>query len=124
MVNHASKGALRTTTGINIVFGIWLFLSPWFYGVLGSSAWNSWIFGALITIFAASRYGRPSGGRSLSFWNMLFGAWVFFSPWVYGYVANAGRTTNNLVVGGIVFFLGAYGAVSIARANQPPHAHT
>jgi hypothetical protein len=32
---------------------IWLFVSPWVYGVAGDrNAWNSWIVGVLIAVFA------------------------------------------------------------------------
>lgn len=39
---------------INLVLGVWLFLSPWFFGYtnMRSIAWNSYIVGALVGIIA------------------------------------------------------------------------
>src|SRR5690606_39329247 len=99
MPNVVSRASLKATTGLSILLGVWLFLSPWIYNAAGlPDAWNSWIFGALIAIFAAARYASPATGRSLSMMNMLFGAWVFLSPWIFGYSGDSGRFANSLIV--------------------------
>jgi hypothetical protein len=40
---------------VNLVLGIWLFISPWVLGFSGlaGAAWNHWIVGALVAILAA-----------------------------------------------------------------------
>ncbi len=52
--------ALATPTspyppGINVILGIWTFISPWVLGFanLGAEAWSAWIIGVLTIIFAA-----------------------------------------------------------------------
>ncbi len=123
MPNLVSRSSLRATTGINIVLGAWLFISPWVYRASGNlNAWNSWIFGVLIVLFAASRYSNPESGRGLSVLNMLFGAWIFASPWIFGYTGNTGRFTNSLIVGAAIFILGAYGSGSVAFTEHRPEA--
>lgn len=126
MANLVSKNSLKATTGLNILAGLWLFVSPWVYHASGNpDARNSWIFGALIAIFAAARNLNPSSGRILSVLNMLFGAWTFVSPWVFHYTANTGRFSNSLITGAVILFLGAYGSGSIARTTpRPPQVHT
>ena len=126
MANMVSKGSLKATTGINVLFGLWLFCSPWIYHASGgAAAWNSWFFGALIAIFAAIRYANPAHGRALSVLNMLFGAWMFASPWIYAYTLMRGMAANSLVVGVVVFVLGAYGSGSLPRHMEgPPAVHT
>jgi len=44
-------GVTTRTSGINVLVGIWLFVSPWVYGAARNpSAWNSWIVGVLIAV--------------------------------------------------------------------------
>lgn len=91
---------------ICLLAGIWFFFSPWIYSVAGTTnAWNSWIAGAAMFLIAAMRLGRPVYAAGISWLNMLLGAWVFFSPWIFGYTANEGRFINSLCVGAIVFLL-------------------
>ena len=108
--------AARPASTIALLAGIWLFVSPWIYGAAATpNAWNSWIVGALIVIFAASRLNRPFA--SLSWLNVILAIWTFVSPWIYGYTGNMGRFINSLCVGVIVF------VAAMVSANAMPHHH-
>jgi hypothetical protein len=39
---------------INLIFGIWVFISPWVlgYAALSAIAWAAWIIGALVVILS------------------------------------------------------------------------
>lgn len=116
-------GAVKTASGLNLLAGIWLFVSPWVYGAYTTAnAWNSWIVGAVIVILAATRLARPTADTAAASWlNCLLGVWTFISPWVYGYTANHGRFTNSLIVGVIVFLLALWSATSShQRLPQTP----
>ncbi|HEY7335139.1 MAG TPA: SPW repeat protein [Bryobacteraceae bacterium] len=92
---------------MNLLAGIWLFVSPWVYRVSSNpNSWNSWIVGAIIAILAAVRIGNPFEARGASVANLILGIWTFFSPWIYGYTGYSGRFANSLIVGAIVFVLG------------------
>jgi len=55
-------GPIKVASGINVLAGIWLFVSPWVYGAYTKpNAWNSWVVGALIVILAAIRFSSPAG---------------------------------------------------------------
>jgi hypothetical protein len=96
----------RAAAVVNLILGAWFFVSPWVYGgAVNANAWNSWIVGALIALFALIRLSSFSGARALAWVNMILGAWVFVSPWVYGYVANTGRFLNSLCVGVVIFIV-------------------
>jgi hypothetical protein len=58
--NYAAQA--RTASGINVLLGIWLLVSPWLFGysAVGLPAiLNSVIVGALVAILAASRQVSP-----------------------------------------------------------------
>jgi hypothetical protein len=116
--NHVST--IKTTATINVLAGIWLFVSPWVYQSYAAE-WNNWIVGALIVLFAAIRLSSPFGTRGVSIANFLLGAWTFASPWIYGYAGDTGQLINSLCIGVIVFVLGVYGSsVVVERTTTAP----
>jgi len=111
---------VRTASIINLLAGIWLFISPWVYRAYrDASSWNSLVVGALIVLFAAMSISNPLRARGASIVNMLLGAWTFASPWIYGYTGNHGRFVNSLCVGVIVFILGLV-ASSMGHTRTTP----
>lgn len=105
---HPARGA----SFITLLAALWLFFSPWIYGAYGNpNAWNSWIVGALIFVFAVTRMNRPAA-TGLSWLNSILGIWTFVSPWICGYSGNNGRLVSSLFVGLIVFCAGLAGANS------------
>jgi SPW repeat len=95
----------------NLVFAVWLFISPWVLGFYPgaasasvAAAWNAWIFAIVIGVFAIAALIKA---RPWEEWiNLIAGAWVFVSPWVLGFYA--GHTVllwNSLIVGALVFAL-------------------
>ena len=114
---------MRPASTIALLAGIWLFVSPWVYGAAASpNAWNSWIVGALIFIFAATRLNRPRL-VSLSWLNVILAVWTFISPWIYGYAGNTGRFINSLCVGVIVFVAAMISANAMPHGTMPSHRH-
>ncbi len=110
---HPARGA----SSVAVLAGLWLFFSPWIYGVHGNlNAWNSSIMGAVIVIFALIRRSHPAA-TFLGWVNSALGVWTFVSPWVYGYVDGTGRFINSLCVGFIVF------CAAIAAANSERESH-
>lgn len=117
--------AVKTSAVINLLAGIWLFISPWAYkAYTPHSAWNSWIVGALIVIFGAIRVSKPLSTAGLSLIHLILGIWTFASPWIYSYTSATGRFVNNLIIGVIVLVLGAIGWSIGHRTPHPPQATT
>lgn len=99
-------------SSIAVLAGVWLFFSPWIYGVYGNpSAWNSWIVGLLIVFFGVVRMSQPAEIR-LSWLNSFLGLWIFFSPWIYGYAGDNSRFINSLFVAIVTFCSAIIGANS------------
>lgn len=110
---HPARGASL----VNFLAGLWLLASPWIFGAYGnSSAWNSWIVGALIVVFARMRMNQPAATR-LSWFNSLLGIWIIASPWVYGYTASTGFFIDSLIVGFVIF------CAALAGANSERMSH-
>ncbi len=111
---------VQAASVICLLAGIWFFVSPWVYGAAGSgNAWNSWIVGAAVFLIGITRASRPLYSAGLSWLNMLLGIWVFFSPWIFGYLANTDRFINSLCVGVIVFVLASVAAFSNRHSTVP-----
>src|SRR5579872_3324842 len=112
---HPARGASL----IALLAGLWLFFSPWIYGAFtNSNAWNSWIVGALVFVFAMIRRHQPAE-TGLSWLNSILGIWIVVSPWVYGYSGHPGHLVNNLFVGIIVFCAALVGANSERTSHDP-----
>src|SRR5581483_12107246 len=109
-------GANNAAGIINILAGVWLFISPWIYGYgRDMSAWNAWFIGFGIALIAAVRLAAPAQSW-LSWINCVLGIWTFFTPWIYGFAGDTARLVNCLVVGVIVFVLG----IASARTSVYP----
>jgi hypothetical protein len=96
---------------VNLILAIWLFISPWVLGFYpggmiasGAAAWNAWIFGIVIGVFAVAALIKA---RPWEEWiTLLSGAWVFISPFVLAfYAGNIPAMWNSLIVGAVVFIL-------------------
>lgn len=98
--------AAQTVSLMVAVAALWFFVSPWAYGFsLKASAWNAWGVGAVMFAFACLRLLAPMHTSGFSRVNAVLAVWVFFSPWIYGYVQHGPRLTNSLSVGVFVFAL-------------------
>jgi hypothetical protein len=119
-MNHEeSKTAVKTTASINLLAGLWFFVSPWVYAFYAlPTAWNSWIIGAMIVVFAAIRLYSPMT-RGASVVNLLLGGLTFLSPWIYGYTGDTRRFGNSLCVGVVVFVLSIFGS-SVGMGHPTP----
>jgi SPW repeat len=90
----------RTASGINILLGIWLIVSPWVFDYSGRGpVLNSVYVGALISILAAFRLATLDRSAGLSAINLILGLWTIASPWVCGYSPNVGAVWDNLLLG-------------------------
>jgi len=116
-----NMATVKTAATLNLLAGIWLFISPWVYWVSSSpTAWNSWIVGAVIVLLAAIRISNPVGARNVSLGNLILGIWTFASPWIYGFTGETRRFVNSLCVGAIVFILAAIGSSMGRTTTLPP----
>lgn len=106
----------KTANGINLLLGIWLFISPWTLsanlatGQLAAN-WNFWIVGAIVATVAVMALNAMEPWEEWT--NLILGAWMFVSPWVLGYANSESYFWNAILVGAVVF-IGAAVALPIA----------
>lgn len=113
---NASKPRVGAA-GVTLIIGLWYIVSAWVYGPASSSAaamWDSVVVGILIALFAGMRLSARAPKSTARWFDLLLGVWVFFSPWIFGFVGNEGRLINSLCVGVIVF------ALSISTSGSRP----
>lgn len=106
----------------NLTLGILLFLAPTFFKnnnltseVATRAGWNAWIVGAIIAVSAGMAL------RNLKPWeewtNLVLGAWVVLSPWIFGYSTEGGPLWYSLILGAVVATLSAI-SIPIAQKLQ------
>jgi hypothetical protein len=119
MRSQPVKSELGTgASSLNIVAGSWLFISAWVFGAFAfPNGWNNWVVGTLIVVFAWIRIAGPSFLSWISWFNCALGAWMFASPWIYGYTGNQVWFVNSITVGICVLGLG----IASATAERPRH---
>ena len=93
---------------LNLLIGIWLFISPWVLGFAGSefsASWNAWILGVAIVVFSAIAVSIPQAWEEVI--NILLGIWMVISSWVIGVTSRAVET-NTVIVGLLVILFAAW----------------
>lgn len=110
-------------SGINLLAGIWLLISPWVFGAAEGTLWNAVIVGIVIAAIAAMRLYGGTSAPGLSWVNAVLGAWMIAAPFVLDYTGNAGMTWNSVIVGLIVLIFGIVSATS-GEAGSYGYART
>jgi hypothetical protein len=83
---------------INVVLGVWLFISAFVWPHLAAQRTNTWILGVLCFVFALVALGT-STARWL---NTILAIWLFISVWALPH-EHLGTMWNNAVVAIVVF---------------------
>ena len=99
---------------LNLLIGIWLFISPWVIGFATTdyhASWNAWILGVAIVVFSAIAVSMPKAWEEVI--NILLGIWMVISSWVLG-VATRAAETNAVIVGLLVILFAAW-AMAMTR---------
>ena len=108
---------------LNLLIGIWLFISPWVIGFAGgdsAASWNAWILGVAIVVFSAIAVSMPQAWEEVI--NILLGIWMVISSWVIGVTTRAAET--NAVIVGLLVILFAAWAMAMNRDWRKPTTTT
>jgi hypothetical protein len=100
-MDDANIGRQRWQDWVNLLLGIWLFVSPWIFGFSADAhSWNFWIIGVAFFVFGVAALNTRQLWEE---WvNLVLGVWMIISPWVLGYSATAAARDDAVIVGIVV----------------------
>ena len=81
-----------TSRIVNIVLGVWLFVSAFLWAHSYAQMTNTWIVGALCAAFALIAMRVPEA----RYLNTLLAVWLFVSVWALPTLSSATRWVNGL----------------------------
>lgn len=91
----------RWQDGVNLILGLWLFVSPWVLGYADTTGgWNAYVLGAAIVVFAAIAAYFPHAWEEAV--NALLGVWLVISPFVLGFSGMRTVAYHTLIMGLLV----------------------
>src|SRR5690242_1455907 len=70
------------TSGVDLLFGMWLVVSPWVLGYTGAAAWTDVAVGLAIVSSAWLQVRNPAHMVGLAWVNFALGAWLVVAPFV------------------------------------------
>ncbi|MGE5547366.1 MAG: SPW repeat protein [Solirubrobacterales bacterium] len=96
---------------LNLLIGVWLFISPWAlgYSTTGAASWNSWVFGVVVAAIALAALIQFA--RWEEWLNVAAGLWLVVSPWVMGFADQQVPVWNHVTVGLLVAALALWDAL-------------
>lgn len=108
---------VRLLSSVNALLGLLLILFPWIVGAPGPRVGTNGIaVGVVVLISAGVRFAQKHT-NTMSWTNVLLGAWTVMSPWVLGQYSGDFRTWNYVIVGVLIVAIEAYSLTS--STTQP-----
>ena len=95
---------------VNVILGVWLFVSAFAWTHSSAQMTNTWILGALVVIFALIATHLPR----LRYLNALTAVWLFISAFALPRM-HPGTVWNNALVALVIFFLSLQPPIESAR---------
>lgn len=119
--SDARDSTIGWASGINLILGIWLFISPWALNYsMRQTLWNDIIVGFVVFVLSWIRLANRSTTGVASWINVVLGIWLIIAPFVFHY-ADPGQTWNSIIVGIIVAALGIVsGSAGVTRHGGHP----
>lgn len=99
---------------LSMLLGAWLFVSAFLWPHTHVQMTNTWIFGALVVIFAALATVAPRTHQL----NALAAFWLFVSAWRLPSMS-AATVWNNMLVAVTVFILSLVPAGPTVKGSRP-----
>lgn len=115
MALQQHKSMVQTASGLDILAGIWLLLSPFILGFAGEPAalWNNVIFGLIVAILAGSRVTGEGYKTTWPSWvSFVIGLWLLIAPYMLGYAFIPAALWNSIILGLVIAVLALWSALS------------
>jgi SPW repeat len=110
------------TSGMNVVLGAWLIVSPWMLGYSGAhnATWTDIGVGTCVLLVAALRVLYPEHSAALAWVNVALGAWLVAASYAIPYATGVDRTPvhwNDVLVGAGVIWFALWSLTAGSRAT-------
>ncbi len=90
----------RAARWLNVILGVWLFISAFVWEHTTAERTNSWILGVLCVVFALVAMSQPTA----RYLNTILAIWLFISVWALPH-DNHGTMWNNALVAIAIFIV-------------------
>ena len=116
MVSAVDSGPARGISPrmVNVIIGVWLFISAFLWPHLQAQLTNTWVCGVLCVVFALVAMAVP-WARYL---NTLLAIWLFISAWALP-AAHPGTIWNNVLCSIAIFIVSLVPSVTGASTSTP-----
>lgn len=109
---------VKTASGINVLAGIWLVISPFLLGFSGTAAsTNAIITGIIIGLIALVRSSSPDSAVWLDYVNVILGVWLVISSFVLGSMVMA-AVWNSIILGVVVVVLAGWDSSAASKLRM------
>ncbi|MFB6189539.1 MAG: SPW repeat protein [Halapricum sp.] len=116
----------RWIGGISALFGAWVFVSAFVFGMAGAHFWNDLIVGAAIFVLAGYSATQADASETANSWTSglaaLLGLWVIATPFVYG--AASAALWSSVISGIVVAVLSGYNMYEASESGDISTAGT
>ncbi len=104
MDRATARASVKTASGINVLAGIWLIISPFVLAFYRNPAatWDEIIVGIIVLILAATRVADPLRTMWASWINLILGIWLIISPFILRFGTAPTPMWNSIILGIIV----------------------
>ncbi|MDX5152301.1 MAG: SPW repeat protein [Acidiferrobacterales bacterium] len=107
---------------LTFVLGLWLFVSPMFYGgtfTMDAMTVNTLVLGVAVMIFSGAALARYQPWEE---WlETLFGVWLIFSPFIFSFTDMTFATINHIAVGAVIVIDSLWVALKYPTSGHPAH---
>jgi SPW repeat len=123
-VSSRASNQVRIVSGVNLLLGFFLIISPWLVGDIRvgfdmSPSYSAVTVGALVVVCSGLRITWPQSSAGLSGANIAFGFWILTSPWVFGYSIDTTHTSLSVIIGASIILLGVLsGCVTLRERGE------
>jgi SPW repeat len=112
---------IRLASGINLLSGLWLFLSPWALTSVASdrnASLSNMVIGCVMFVLGITRVSLPRRAPTLSGINFALGFWTLISPWVFGFTMDSTRVWSSVLIGGLVMLCAAWSTTMTVQLQR------
>lgn len=95
----------KVASGLNFLLGLWVVTAPFLFPVFSKDAAslrNDIMSGGAVVMLAGIRMISPREAPVFSSVNLILGAWIMLSPWIYDYRENLPGSLNSIFVGVVI----------------------